>query len=141
MESRKRGLILCSAVAALLLAGSLAYALVLGIPQWSSLFQGTLNPVISAYGGWPLATGIVAVGLIIVGGSVGLSWEQHSFHYLILALGMLSVLVFVSLGLPEQVRGLIENTLSLVVVGLCGLLVAGIFVAALRDRLSRRYRT
>ena len=141
MESHQRGLILCSIVAGLMAAGSAIYGLIWGVPQWNLVFQGALDPVILAYGGWPLATGIVAAGLAILGGCIGVSWEQRTVHYLILALGLLSVLVFIALGLPAQVLGLIVNTLSLVVVGLCALLLAGVFAAALRERLSRRYRT
>lgn len=140
MESHRRGLISCSIVAAILAAGSVLYGLIRGVPQWNTVLQGQLDPVILAYGGWPLATGIVAVGLAILGGCIAVSWEQRTFHYLILALGLLSGLVFVALGLPGQVLGLIVNTLSFVVVGLCALLLAGVFAAALRERLTRRYR-
>ncbi len=141
MESHKRGLLLCSIVTGILAAGSVIYGFIWGVPEWNTLFQGSLQPVILAYGGWPMATGIVAAGLAILGGCIGVSWEQRTFHYLILALGLLSVLVFIALGLPGQVLGLIVNTLSFVVVGLCALLLAGIFAAALRERLTRRYRT
>lgn len=141
MESHRRGLIVCSAVTAVLIAGSLTYALVWGIPQWNTLLEGNLDPVIGAYDGWPLATGIVALGLAVVGAAVGVSWEQRTFHYLVLALGVLSVLAFISLGFPGQILALITSTLSFAVVGLCALLVLGIFAAALRDRLARRYRS
>ncbi len=140
MQARKRGFILCSAVAAVLLGASLIYGLVWGVPQWSRLFQGALEPMIFAYDGWPLATGIVAAGLATLGACIGLSWRQGTFHYLILALGLLSVLVFVSMGLPAQLLTQITNTLSFVVVGLCGLFLLGIFFFAFKDRLSRRYR-
>ncbi len=141
MASHRRSFIWCSIIAAVLLGGSLTYALVWGVPQWNAVFQGALDPVIFAYGGWPLATGIVAVGLALLGACIGLSWEQGTVHYLILSLGMLSVLVFVSLGLPAQVLTQITSTLSFVVVGFCGLFLLWIFRVAVKDRLARRYRT
>ncbi len=140
MQSRKRTFILCSAGATVLLGSLLIYGLVWGVPQWSRMFQGVLEPVIFAYGGWPLATGIVAVGLATLGACIGLSWRQGTFPYLILALGLLSVLVFISMGLPAPLLAQITNTLSFVVVGLCGLFLLGIFFVAFKDRLSRRYR-
>lgn len=128
-------------VAAILCGGSLIYGLVWGVPQWSAISQGALDPVIFAYGGWSIAVGIVAAGVLLVGGCLALSWFRATFDYLLLGLGLLSVLVFITLGLPAQVVGQVEAGLSFVMVGLCALLVATIFGAALKDRLTRRYRT
>lgn len=140
MEFHKRSFILCSIAAAVLIAGSLAYALLWGVPQWSTAFQGVLAPVISAYDGWPVSIGIVACGLVVVGVFSAVSWKQSTVHYLVLSLGVVSVLAFVSLGLPPLLLTEIQQALSLVVVGLCGLLVAGIFLFAIKDRLSRGRR-
>ena len=141
MTLHKLSFILCSTVAAVLIGGSLFYGLVWGVPQWNTLLQGALDPLILTYRGWPLTMGIVALGLAMAGACIALSWAQGTVHLLILALGALSVLVFASLGLPARILALITSTLSLVVVGLCALFLLGIFLAALRERLSRRYRT
>lgn len=140
MPTRKTSLIVSAILAAILCAGTLGYGLTWGVPQWSSVFQGRLAPVIGAYGGWSISIGLVTVGVILVGGCLALSWMRASYDYLVLSIGVVAVLVFVALGLPAQDRMLVDATLSFVMVGLCALLVGGVFVSALKDRFTRRYR-
>lgn len=127
-------------IALLLSGGSLAYGLVWGVPQWNVAFQGVLAPLISAYGGWSVTLGIVGFGVLLIGGSLALGWMRASFDYLLLALGFLAVLIFVSLGLPSPVAALVDAAISFLVVGLCALLVVGVFISAMKERLTRRYR-
>lgn len=130
-----------SALLALLLCGgSLVYGLVWGVPQWNSAFQGALQPIIAAYGGWSVTLGILGLGVVLVGGSLALGWLRATFDYLLAALGFLAALIFISLGLPSSVAAMVDAAVSLLVVGLCGLLVVVIFVGAIRERLTRRYR-
>lgn len=140
MGSSKPRIVVSSLLAGFLFAGSLTFALLYGVPRWSNAFQGALAPVITAYGGWPVSTGIVMLALITAGVCGALSWKRETFDYLIPALGVFSVLAFVSLGMPAPIIVQIKDALSLVVVGLCGLMVFGIFYFALRDRLTRRRR-
>lgn len=129
-----------SLFAAITCGGSLLYASVWGVPQWNSVFQGALGPIIAAYDGWALSIGFVLLGVILVGGSLALCWLRATFDFLPAGLGVLALLMFISLGLPIHVVTEIDAALSLVVVGLCALLVFRIFLAALRDRLARRSR-
>jgi hypothetical protein len=140
MGSGTARFVLSSLMAGFLFAGSLTYGLLWGVPQWNQAFHGTLAPAISAYGGWPMSIGIVTVGLLMTGIFAGLSWKHATVDYLIPALGVVSVLAFVVLGLPAPIIAQIRNALSLVVVALCGLMVAGILFLAFRDRLSRNRR-
>ena len=127
-------------LAVILCGGALTYALVSGVPQWNAVFQGALDPVISAYGGWALTGGYVALGVVLVGGSLALSWFRATFDYLPLGFGFVSVLVIISLGLPPYIDAQIDAVLSFVMVGLCAILLGGIFLAAVKDRLSRGVR-
>lgn len=140
MGSGKRRLLLSALPAGILAAGSLTYGLLFGVPRWSLAFQGALAPTISAYGGWPVSLGIVAVGMVVVGICAAVSWRRGTFHTLIVALGVLSLLVFFSLGLPAPLIVQIKKSLSLAVVGFCGLFVAGVFLFALKDRFTRGRR-
>lgn len=140
MGSSTRPVVLSAVLAGVLIAGSLTYGLLFGVPQWSVAFQGTLAPAISAYGGWPMSLGIVAAGLAVVGICASVSWKQGTYHTLIVALGVLSPMVFFSLGLPAPVIAEIKRALSLAVVGFCGLFVAGVFLFALKDRFTRGRR-
>ena len=126
-------------LALLLCGGSLVYGVIWGIPQWNSAFQGALQPVIAAYDGWPITLGLVGIGALLVGGSLLLGWLRATFDYVLLALGFLSALIFVWLGLPSAVAAMVDAAVSFVVVGLCALLVVAVFVGAIRERLSRRY--
>lgn len=126
--------------AIILSCGSLIYGLVSGVPQWTGEFQGTLVPLISAYDGWAVTIGIVVVGVLLVGGCVALSWYRATFDYLLVGLGLLAVLVFITLGLPPQLVARVDAALSFVMVGLCAVLLAKVFFAALKDRFTRRYR-
>jgi hypothetical protein len=126
-------------VALLLCGGVLIYGMVCGIPQWSVAFHGALQPLIEAYGGWTITLSIVGLGILLVGGSLALGWMRRSFDYLLLAVGFLAVLIFVSLGLPSSISTMVDASVSFLVVGLCALLVVVAFAGAVRERLSRRY--
>ncbi|MGC8517079.1 MAG: hypothetical protein ACP5P4_00945 [Steroidobacteraceae bacterium] len=126
-------------LALLLSGGSLVWGLVWGVPRWNSAFQGSLQPMIAAYGGWSVTLGIVGLGVLLVGGSLALGWVRAAVDYVLLALGFLSVLIFVSLGLPASVAAMVDAAVSFLVVGLCALLVVAVFVGAVRERLGRRY--
>jgi hypothetical protein len=126
------GVILC--------AGSLTYALVSGVPQWSVVFQGALDPLLSAYGGWALTSAYVGLGILLVGGCLAVSWLRATVDYLPLGFGFVSVLVVISLGLPAYIDAQIDAVLSFVMVGLCAVLLAAIFFAAIKDRISRGFR-
>ncbi|MDA8350001.1 MAG: hypothetical protein M0038_14570 [Pseudomonadota bacterium] len=129
------------ALLALLLCGCpLVYGLVLGVPQWNSAFQGALQPLITAYDGWSVTLGIVGVGALLVGGALVLGWRRATFDYVLLALGFLGVLIFIWLGLPSSVATMVNAAVSLLVVGLCALLVVTVFLRAVRERLNRRYQ-
>ena len=140
MSLRSPRFIVCALLAVILAAGLAVYGWLWGIPQWSVAFQGELLPLITAYGGWTAAIGIVAVGTILVGICVAVSWIQGTYHYLMLALGAAAVLTFVTLGLPAQSIAQIQDAISFVIVGLCGLLMLGVFLSALKERLTRRFR-
>ncbi len=140
MGSSTPRFVLSSLFAGFVFAGTLTYGLLWGVPQWNEAFQGSLAPLISTYGGWPMSIGIVTAGFLTAGICATLSWKRATFDYLIPALGVLSVLAFVSLGLPAPVIAQIRNALSVAVVALCGLMVAGILFLAFKDRLSRRRR-
>lgn len=127
-------------LAVVLCGGSLTYALVSGVPQWNAVFQGALDPIISAYGGWALTGGYVALGVLLVGGCFALSWFRATFDYLPLGFGFVSVLVVISLGLPAYIDAQIDAVLSFMMVGLCAVLLAGIFFAAIKDRFNRGFR-
>jgi hypothetical protein len=129
------------ALLALLLCGCpLVYGLVWGVPQWNSAFQGALQPLITAYDGWSVTLGIVGVGALLVGGALVLGWRRATFDYVLLALGFLGVLIFIWLGLPSSVATMVNAAVSLLVVGLCALLVVTVFLRAVRERLNRRYQ-
>ena len=132
--------VLSSLLAGFLFAGTLTYGMLWGVPQWNEAFQGALVPAISAYGGWPMSIGIVTAGFLTTAICAALSWKHATFDYLIPALGVISVLAFVALGLPAPVIAQIRNALSVVVVALCALMVAGILFLAFRDRFSGRHR-
>ncbi len=140
MAIRTGRLIAWSLFAAIACGGSLLYASVWGVPEWNSVFQGALGPVISAYDGWALSIGFVLVGVLLVGGSLAWCWRRATFDYLPAGLGALALLMFISLGLPVHVVSQIDAALSLVIVGLCALLVVKVFLSALKDRLARRSR-
>lgn len=126
-------------LALLLCGGTLIYGLIWGVPQWNDAFQGALQPVIAAYGGWPVTLGVVGLGILLVGGSLALGWSRASFDYALPAAGFLAALIFVALGLPPSVTSMVYAAVSLAVVGLCALLVAAMFVGAVRARLERRH--
>lgn len=127
-------------LAAALCGGPLVYGLGWGVPQWTTLFPGQLDVVFNAYGGWAVSLGVVAVGAILVGGCLALSWLRATVTYLPIGLGLLAILVFVALGMPAQIQGQIDAAVSLAIVALCALLVVRVFTAAVRARLARRYR-
>lgn len=140
MSSSTRRLVLSALLAGILAGGSLAYGLLFGVPQWSVVFQGVLAPAISAYGGWPVSLGIVAAGLAVAGACAAVSWHRGTVHTLIMALGVVSLLAFFTLGLPAPLIGEIKRSLSLAVVGFCGLFVGGVFLFAIKDRVTRGRR-
>lgn len=140
MRLRSPRFLASALIAAILVAGSAVYGWLRGIPQWSAVLNGEFIPWLSAFGGWAVAIGIVALGSVLVGISVVVSWIQGTYHYLMLALGAVAVLVFVSLGLPDPVLTQTEDATRFVVVGLCGLLVLGVFISAMKERLTRRFR-
>lgn len=127
-------------LAGVLCGASLTYGALWGVPRWSKAFGGALGPVMFAYNGWSFSIGFVVIAVVLVGGSLALSWFRATLDYLLLGMGFVAALVFVALGLPALLVAHIESALGLVMVGLCGLFVAGIFIAALKDRLSRGYR-
>ena len=133
---------IASALLALLLCGgSLVYGLIWGVPRWDSAFKGILRPPISAYDGWSVTLGVVGIGVFLVGGSLLLSWMRATFDYVLLAVGFLAVMIFVSLGLPSPVAAMVYAAVSFLVVGLCALLVVMVLIGAIRARLNRRYHT
>jgi hypothetical protein len=112
-----------------------------GIPRWDAAFDGALAPWVSAYGGWAVSIGFVALGSIVIAGCIVASWIQRAYHYLVLAAGAVAILIFIALGLPATVVAQIKDGARLVIVGLCGLMVLAIFLSALKARLTRRFRT
>lgn len=112
-----------------------------GVPRWNVAFDGMFAPWVSAYGGWAVSIGFVALGSIMVAACIVTSWIQRTYHYLALGVGAVAVLTFIALGLPATVLTQIKDGVRLVIVGLCGLMVLAIFASALRARLTRRFRT
>ncbi len=127
-------------LATVLCGGPLVYGLRWGVPQWATLFRGTLEAQFTAYGGWAVSLGVVATGAALAGGCLALCWRRATTAYLPVGLGLLAIIVFVALGMPRQIQGQIDATVSLAIVALCALLVIRVFVAAVRARLARRYR-
>lgn len=140
MAERNWPVIASALLAAVLCGGPLVYGLGWGVPQWPTLFRGELDPVFAAYGGWAVSLGVVAVGIVLVGGWLALCWLRATVRYLPVGLGLLAIMVFVTLGMPAQIQSQIDAAVSLAIVALCALLVARVFVAAVKARLARRYR-
>ncbi|MHB1869978.1 MAG: hypothetical protein ACYCT1_03865 [Steroidobacteraceae bacterium] len=140
MAERNWRVIASALLAAVLCGGPLVYGLGWGVPQWAGLFRGELDPAFAVYGGWAVSLGVVAVGIVLVGGWLALCWLRATVTYLPVGLGLLAIMVFVTLGMPAQIQGQIDAAVSLAIVALCALLVARVFAAAVRARLARRYR-
>jgi len=128
-------------LAVILSTGLAAFGWLWGIPRWNVAFDGALAPGISAYGGWAVSIGFVALGSSVVAGCIVASWIRRTYHYLMLGAAAVAVLTFIALGLPAAVLAQIRDGIRLVVVGLCGLMVLAIFGSALKARLTRRFRT
>ncbi len=127
-------------LAAVLCGGPLVYGLGWGVPQWAMLFRGELDAEFTAYGGWAVSLGVVAIGAALAGGCLALCWLRATTTYLPVGLGLLAIIVFVALGMPTQIQGQIDAAVSVAIVALCALLVVRVFAAAVRARLARRYR-
>ena len=140
MSLRSPRFVASALLAVILSAGLAAFGWLWGIPRWNAAFDGALAPWISAYGGWAVSIGFVALGSIVVAICIVASWIRRTYHYLMLAAGAVAVLTFIALGLPAAVLAQIRDGVRLVVVGLCGLMVVAIFGSALKARLTRRFR-
>ena len=141
MSLRSPRLVASTLLVAIVSAALAVFGWLWGIPRWNTAFDGALAPWVSAYGGWAVSTGFVALGSIVIASCIVASWIQRAYHYLVLAAGAGAILTFIALGLPATVVAQIKDGARLVIVGLCGLMVLAIFLSALKARLTQKFRS